>query len=528
MKKRFLVCALALSAAACTPSGFNAEPGGNGFDESASALDEIILGRQLEDPYEVSNMAEALKSLYPTKAGRTEITATDRYVRFLPADDADMQRLLEAGVEMLDHPVDFEILREGDYYHDPSVPDGKITWQYGVVPLDFDPPAGILCEELHECFLIDNAPDVKAAGGDIDWEAVERESFRLTGNGSMVVPQAKAGQTSGVPCGRISIMDEDYDPEPIGVPGVKVSCNVFVKMATAYTDERGYYKMSKEFNSDLRYRIVFSNRKGFNIGFNLILVPGSVSTLGKHGPEGCDVTIDGAKDGALFRRAVVNNAAYDYYSSCKSSSDGNIKTPPANLRIWIFPFMSRSCAPMFQQGVIINSDLVTTLLGNYTFLIKMFLPDVILGVNGCNDYASLYRRAIHELAHSSHYMQVGTDYWETYFYHFVSSWISSSGVTYGVGTEENHGYCEVSEMWAYYMENAFHRDRYPDSYRFEGTSYWFYPQIFMYLDEKGVNRYRIFRALTSDVHDRDILKAKLSSLYPECKTIINEAFIRYN
>lgn len=490
--------------------------------------DEIILGRRLEDPYEVSNVTKALESLYPTKAGRTEITPTDRYVRFLPSDDADLQKLTGAGVELLDHPMDFEILREGDYYHDPSLPDGSITWQYGVVPMDFEPPVGIVCEELHECFLIENAPETKAAMGDVDWEAVEAEAFRLTGNGNMLASETKGDSSGKIPEGRIAILDEDYDSEPIGVPGVKVSCNVFVKIATAYTDDRGYYKMPKEFSSDLRYRIVFANRKGFKLGFNLVLIPASISTLGKHGPEGCSITVNGAQDGALFRRAVVNNAAYDYYSNCKSTSDGNIKTPPANLRIWIFPLVARSCTPMFQQGVIINSDLITTLLGNYTFLIRMFLPDIIIGTSGCNDYSSIYRRTIHELAHSSHYMQVGKDYWESFFYYVVSSWISSSGITYGVGTEEDHGYCEISEMWAYYMENSFHRDRYPESYELAGTSYWFFPQIFMYLDEKGINRYRIFRALTSDVHDRDILRSKLSSLYPECKSIINEAFIRYN
>ena len=530
MKRHFLIILTAVLACACTPDSRNAAfriPGETGGE---SGHEQIILGRRLEDPYEVSNVTKALKSLYPTKAERAVIEATDKYVRFLPLDDSDMQKLLDAGVELLDHPMDFEILREGDYYHDPSIPDDRITWQYGVVPVGFEPPAGIMFEELHDCFLVENASATKGLLDGVDWNAVEKESFRLTGNGAMIPSDGtKASGAEGkVPEGRIAIMDNDYDTEPIGVAGVKVSCNVFVKIATAFTDERGYYRMSKEFSSDLRYRIVFANKKGFKLGFNLILVPGSVSTLGKHGPQGCSVTIDGAQDGALFRRSVVNNAAYDYYSNCKSNSDGNIKLPPSNLRIWIFPFMSRSCAPMFQQGVIINSDLMTTLLGSYTFLVKMFLPDVILGINGCNDYASIYRCTIHELAHSSHYMQVGTDYWETYFYYIVSSWIGSSGVTYGVGTEEDHGYCEVSEMWAYYLENAFHRDRYPDSYTLSGTSYWFYPQILMYLDDKGINRYRIFRALTADVHDRDILRAKLSSLYPECKTFINEAFIRYN
>ena len=49
----------------------------------------------------------------------------------------------------------------------------------------------------------------------------------------------------------------------------------------------------------------------------------------------------------------------------------------------------------------------------------------------------------------------------------------------------------------------------------------------MYLDERGMNRFKIFVALTSDVHSRETLKSRLLSLYPESKSMINEAFNKY-
>ena len=81
----------------------------------------IELGEKLEDPYTVENMQEALTKLYPTKAGRIDIKATDLYVRFLPADDAQLKRLKALDLYLMDHPMDYRIVREGDYYQDPEV-----------------------------------------------------------------------------------------------------------------------------------------------------------------------------------------------------------------------------------------------------------------------------------------------------------------------------------------------------------------------------------------------------------------------
>ena len=111
--------------------------------------------------------------------------------------------------------------------------------------------------------------------------------------------------------------DKANGGKPFGVAGVRVSCNSFVRFAHCYTDRDGYYQMPKEFTSTLRYRLVFENEKGFSIGFNLILVPASVSTLGKAGPEGVSAEISSSSEQKLFRRCVINNAAYDCISRCK-------------------------------------------------------------------------------------------------------------------------------------------------------------------------------------------------------------------
>ena len=482
--------------------------------------DMIVLGDRLDDPYTVENMTAALFSVYGTKADRVVLKATDYYVRFLPQGEDDYDRLAALGVSMIDHPVDYEIVREGDYYHDPEIEEGKITWQYAVVKKDFEFPSDIKYEVLDDCYLSDNDASTKADW--IDWNAVERESFRLTGNEEMLLPATKAG--GGCPSGKITIVD-DLKGGAEGVRGVKVSCNSFVKFANCYTNENGEYEMSRSFASDVRYRLVFKNKCGFAIGFNLLLVPASISSFGKHSADGLDVQIDRNSERKLFCRSVVNNACYDYYADCEAKG---MQKPPANLRLWLFQLMNCSSAPMLQQGALIDDSILADFLGEYISLLKMFLPDVTLGLRGYDDYSSIYSLAIHEMAHGSHFMQAGKSYWNKFIKFILVSFVTSGFTTYGVGTESDHGYCDVAESWSYYVQTMFYRERYEDETAVFGTSYWFRPQILLSLDERGLARQKIFAALTSDITDREMLQKKLVSLYPDMKTTVNQIFGRYD
>lgn len=487
--------------------------------------DMIVLGDKLEDPYTVENMTRAMESLYgATKASRVVLNTTDYYVRFLPESEEEYESLQKMGVSMIDHPVDYEIVREGDYYHDPEIDEGNITWQYAVVKKGFSFPSGIKYEILDDCYLADHVQGTKADW--VDWDAVEREAFRLTGNEKLLVPETKADDesVSGVPEGRVTIKD-DRSGEVVGVKGVKVSCNCFVKFANTFTDENGYYKMGRSFSSEVRYRLVFKNKTGFAIGFNLILVPASVTSFGKATAKGMDIDIDNTSDWKLFCRCAVNNAGYDYFNDCE---ERGMRKPPANLRLWLFQLLPWAASPMLQQGALIDNTLIGELLGEYAFLVKMFLPDITMGMKDCNDYADIYGMTIHEMAHASHFIQVGTEYWDDYIKNVVKSFVTSGFVMYGSGTEEGHGLCEIGEIWAYYVQTMFYREKYGDTAATFGTSYWFRPQILVNLDSKGLSREKILEALTSDIRNIEMLQKKLISLYPEMKNTINQAFGRYN
>ena len=161
--------------------------------------------------------------------------------------------------------------------------------------------------------------------------AVEAESYRLTGNEAILSHDTKGSNTGVAPEGRITIEDPQFSATPQGVKGVKVSCNTFVKFASTYTDEDGYYKMDKTFSGKPRYRIVYKNKYGFAQGFNLILSPASYTSLGSCPAAGFNLDVTSSSDRKLFTRCAVNNAAYDYYKQCKTG-DSAMRLPPANLR----------------------------------------------------------------------------------------------------------------------------------------------------------------------------------------------------
>ncbi len=486
----------------------------------------IRLGEKLDDPYTVENIKSALSKVYPTKAGEIDIQATDLYVRFLPKDDAEFEALTASGLYLLDHPMDYRILREGDYYQDPSVGEEAITWQYAVVSRDFVFPESIQYEVLDECYISENDPVTRASSG-IDWEAVEAAAYELTGNADLWTGGTRAGEEAAFPSGRITIEDPEKEDKPFGVAGVRVTCNSFVKFASGYTDRDGYYTLNKKFSSKPRYRLEFRNEKGFSIGMNLILMPASVSTLGEGGPGGIDSHITRDSEGKLFRRCVVNNAAYEYFSRC-TEADMDILPPPGGLRFWILNSLDCSSSVMMHQGAVISHALIAGYLGPYALLVKLFLPDITIGTKDRETYARIYSATMHELAHSSHYAQVGNTYWNNYVQYIIESYVTQGQMAYGTGDGDRAGYCEVGEMWGYFLESVLYQDRYGGGLQAFGSSFWFYPQIFRYLYQRGMTRGEIFRALKSEVTSRDDLMEQLIDLYPDRESLIRQVFERYH
>lgn len=109
----------------------------------------------------------------------------------------------------------------------------------------------------------------------------------------------------------------------------------------------------------------------------------------------------------------------------------------------------------------------------------------------------------------------------------IGSYISSGGMTYGDGTGMNAGYCEIGESWAYYMESKIYHERYGGSWPSFGTSFWFYPQIFRYLEDLGIPCWELFDALDPNVTSYEVLERNLIASHNDKTSAIELIFDRY-
>ena len=137
---------------------------------------------------------------------------------------------------------------------------------------------------------------------------------------------------------------------------------------------------------------------------------------------------------------------------------------------------------------------LSSLLGNYTRLVKMLHPDIVIFNNEAYTYAEFYALALHAFAHAGHFGQVGKEWWSHYSEYVVKSLINTTLKSiYGERGSEGYSYCEIAEDFAYYCQNVLYKKRYPDASSLFGTGYWFAPQLLLFLDgEILLRRYGFF------------------------------------
>ena len=529
MKKLMLVI-LPLIFFACS----NDELETNNDNHSKSEIlyeDEIVLGEKLPNPYSVLNMKAALKILNNNGVNTTgiEVKTTDVYVRFLPADTSQLEQLYSnKEIVFFNYPLHYEILKYGSYYHDPSIPENKYSWLYTTVPSNFKYPENIRYEKLDDCFIPkDDTPESDTLSV---LDLLEEASFERLGllekfSGKTDYSKGLFG-TSVYPKGTLKVYDNYnriYEP----IKGVKVVGHVIVKWASGYTDENGYYSLNKKFSMNVAYSINYENRKGFTVRYPVFY---GIHLMGVHNKNGYSKNIP---DGSVaWGLSTINNAAYDYYKMC---SNVNISTPPSSLKILLVNGATSSSAAMLPRvwhpvGANSNSGwsnffinifvgLPATYINNT--ILKLVAPDITIGYsNNSSSSYGLYNSTNHELAHASHFRNVGSEYWAKYI-----SYIITYGA-YGDITKNNSGICGVGEMWGYSIGNIQTMEKYLTTYENHGYNHWFKTKILQELiSQNHLTKKEIFSCLTNDVKSHAELKQKLIERYPAKERIIKIKFL---
>ncbi len=223
--------------------------------EQQTGSNEIRLGAKVESPFLLRNMQRSVDTLSARSGLRSQtvLKPTHLYVRFLPADTAQYERLVaDTTLDLDSYPLDYE-LTEGDSYHDPSLPADAITWQYTVVPADYDLKGlGIMYEVLDELYILDEdleREDISVGdaqlrsgkGSGLSWKSVVDEALIQTGNVGEATLRSK-----WTPSATIKAYD-DLMGKYIPLQGVKVRIRYFAFLkAYHYTDANGNVSFSSK------------------------------------------------------------------------------------------------------------------------------------------------------------------------------------------------------------------------------------------------------------------------------------------
>ncbi len=392
-----------------------------------------------------------------------EIETTHLYVRFLPNDSLELEQLENDSLILFDYPLDYEIEEGGEYYQDPSIPEGQITWQYTTVKVDYEFPSNIKYEILEECFIMDDEDDYEDDESELKstqnnaWALLEYKAMDMTNNFTekekaeqnelkgWLVPSAKN------PTGYIKVYNTssvDY----VGVRGVKVRVHRIVKISYGTTNAQGKYKVHKKFRYNCFYGLRFQSSTGVKLWKWYTTLTYARYSMGVHGRSGYSRKIP--KSSVAWSLCTVMNGVYDYYNYICPKYE--ITKPYSNLRICVINNASKGGAPMLRRitnpvGYNSNSTFTNVALSmglvyssTLLYIGKNLMPDIMIGAKS-KQTAKIYDTTIHELAHASHFTKVGSSFWAKYI-----SYIITYG-SYGDGTGKNADLCALGEMWGYYM-----------------------------------------------------------------------------
>jgi len=256
----------------------------------------VVLGRRMEDPYAIQNMQKAYASLKAAKAATPvfDIKPTHTYMRFLPKNEIELDLLKsDTTLVLYDFPLNYEIKNLGTYYHDPSLPESAITYQYCVVPVGHQIP-NVQNELLYQVFIPNQELENQFL---ID---LEYESVRLTGNLPQGFENTKGRWT---PKGTIRAWDNILS-RYIPIEQVSVHARIMTHIESDLTDANGYFQTSR-FRFAVNYSIKWE-RSLYEIRDGMFFQ----AWYNKSGQSRSDWNLDIGTGGKSIMFATMHRAAY--------------------------------------------------------------------------------------------------------------------------------------------------------------------------------------------------------------------------
>ena len=353
-----------------------------------STEEATILGAKRTNPYTVANMVQAYNNLGLTNV---TVTANNQYVRFLPGSVvqlAVLDSVMEAqNLELFDAPMDYDVIKEGNYYQDPSIADTMVTWQYAVVPTTFQAPAGITYQVLSQIHIptdtyvaveteaerlasiqdsiVCSSGGAVLAAGTVQPNVIPvcPEGYHWDYSDNLCAPNncptgyhwsgtaCVADQVSppppsadqAIPAGNITVTDFNLSTTP-GVRNARIVAKRWFKIERSYTDNVGHFLFTKRFKHKVKIVVKFKNDycnirtiRGIRLWQSLYVVR---KTLGVYSGDKSNINFNFGRDGSKSNTRTNNFwAAATTLNAVQEHRDYSVtygfSAPPMGLNIYL-------------------------------------------------------------------------------------------------------------------------------------------------------------------------------------------------
>lgn len=233
----------------------------------------IILGTPKINPYTVSNMQSAYSTLSNSgiiPSHPINIRTTYYYVKFKPQNSNQYEALTsDSTIDFSDIPIEANITQDGDYYHDPSLPDSIPTYQYAAVPPNYHFIDSIPYEIISNVYIpeTDSSFIDGSSSTDAYIDKLLDQSYIQTNNFEDTVKNDPQ-RSCFYPGGTIRVFDTRLNTY-IGMEGVRVRARRWFTTYYAFPDYNGNYRMASCFRRPCNYSLVYA-RSPFAIRWHLL------------------------------------------------------------------------------------------------------------------------------------------------------------------------------------------------------------------------------------------------------------------
>ena len=443
------------------------------------------------------------------------LTPTDHYVQIDPQTPEDIALIDSLDLDVLDFRFEREIHAMGDYYHE-ATDSMDFPTLYTVVPPGFD-FHGLSHQLLSPLVLSEDTAVVRKAfelvGDPQGYEKHDPPCGKEEESGGLVLLPCDGDGGGGSPplttndCGCEvytnvrkpggCIRVQDTEKSTAGMPNTfepvrrvrVIAKDGWFKIKKTYADDNGCWRINNEFSGKAWFWIKFRHDRAKirGVADNMSRYFQWAMTVKDYvgqvdGPVFNNIetnyhmwTAQGSQAHRFWGAATVNNAVHEFYELAPTYG---IATPPfldiytargtsGGFAVMVNEIGKQGTIDALTDGMSLNPNTGLNILSPFAefynvttalqipinLFVRYVAPDVMIGT-AYNRSDQLKRLAFHELAHASHYTNVGRFYWQD----VIRAEVAADG--HGNAQSIMAGQIAVVESWAEFLGKRMTHDIY--------------------------------------------------------------------